>query len=672
MAKAKYDFSGYATKNNLKCTDGRTIHKDAFKAQDGTRVSLVWQHLHNDPTNVLGHADLENREDGVYAYCKFNDTPSGKNAKELVKHGDVNMLSIFANSLKQAGTDVVHGVIREVSLVISGANPGALIDNLNFAHADGSVTHADDEAIIYTGMSFSSQEIEHGSDDKPAGTNQNGKSLTIEELMAQAGLTVSHAGTKDDKTVDEIFNSLTEEQKTLFHAMVGRALSGEVEHSNLNDKGELMMKYNVFNNEDRPGSAQKKLTDDQLKTIFHDAVEAGSLKAAFLAHTVDYGIENIDYLFPDAKLVSNSPDLVKRRTEWVDGVISGAKHSPFSRIKTMSADLTYDDARAKGYIKGNLKKEEFFGLSKRVTTPTTIYKKQKLDRDDIIDIVDLDVVAWLKAEMRIMLDEEIARAVLIGDGRPVEDPSSPGNPNPDKIDETHVRPIATDDSFYAHQVQLAANVAGNNLIEQIIRSMEYYKGSGNPTMYTTQSILTDMLLVKDKIGRRLYNNKAELVSALMVKDIIPVEVMAGATTSNGNLLAIIVNMSDYTIGADKGGGISMFDDFDIDYNQYKYLMETRISGALTKPKSALIITRAAGTLATPVAPEFDDETNTITVPKVTGVVYKIDGEAVTYEGATTETEIEIDEDTTVSAEPATGYYFAPNITVDWTFEYVAG
>lgn len=433
-----------------------------------------------------------------------------------------------------------------------------------------------------------------------------------------------------------------------------------------------MMKYNVFDSEGSAVTPQKKLTEDQLKAIMHDAIEAGSLKASFMAHAVEYGIENIDYLFPDAKLLSNSPDLVKRRTEWVDGVISGAKHSPFSRIKTMSADLTYDDARAKGYVKGNMKKEEFFGLSKRVTTPTTIYKKQKLDRDDIIDIVDLDVVAWLKAEMRIMLDEEIARAVLIGDGRPVEDPADPSNPNPDKIDESHIRPIATDDNFYAHQIQLAANVSGNNLVEQIIRSLEFYKGSGNPTMYTTQGVLTDMLLIKDKIGRRLYNNKAELVSALMVKDIIPVEVMAGATTSNGNLLAIIVNMSDYTIGADKGGGISMFDDFDIDYNQYKYLMETRISGALTKPKSALIITRAAGTLAVPVAPEFDGETNTITVPKVTGVVYTIDGVAVTYVGVTTETDIVIEDDTTVSAEPATGYYFAPNNTVDWTFEYVAG
>ena len=669
MAKAKYDFSGYATKNNLKCNDGRTIHKDAFKAQDGQTVSLVWQHLHSDPANVLGHAVLENREDGVYAYCKFNDTPSGKNAKELVKHGDINMLSIFANNLKQAGTDVLHGVIREVSLVLSGANPGALIDNLNFAHSDGSITHADDEAIIYTGTNFSAKEIEHGTDDTPAGSaNQNGKPLSIEEFMAKAGFTVEHAGTKDDKTVDEIFASLTEEQKTLFHAMVGRALSdnGSIEHSNLNDKGELMMKYNVFDSEGRPVTPQKKLTDDQLRTIMHDAVEAGSLKASFLAHAVEYGIENIDYLFPDAKLVSNSPDLVKRRTEWVDGVISGAKHSPFSRIKTMSADLTYDDARAKGYIKGNLKKEEFFALSKRVTTPTTIYKKQKLDRDDIIDIVDLDVVAWLKAEMRIMLDEEIARAVLIGDGRPVEDPANAGQPNPDKIDESHIRPIAKDDNFYAHQVQLAANVTGNNLVEEVIRALAYYKGSGNPTFYTTLGVMTDMLLIKDKLGRRLYASKAELVSALMVKDIIAVEVMEGQTTANGNLLGIIVNMTDYTIGADKGGGISMFDDFDIDYNQYKYLIETRISGALTKPKSALVITRAAGTLVAPTVPTFVGATNTLTIPVKAGVVYLVDGE-VTAAG-----NIIITDDVTVHAEPADDYYFAANITVDWTFEYVAG
>ena len=668
MAKVKYDFGGYATKNNLKCTDGRTIHKDAFKAQDGQTVSLVWQHLHSDPANVLGHAVLENREDGVYAYCKFNDTPSGKNAKELVKHGDINMLSIFANGLKQAGADVLHGVIREVSLVLSGANPGALIDNLNFAHGDGTITHADDEAIIYTGMNFSPTEIEHGTDETPAGsTNQNGKTLSIEEFMAKAGLTVEHAGTKDDKTVDEIFNSLTEEQKTLFHAMIGRALTdGSMEHSNLNDKGELMMKHNVFDSEGNRVTPQKKLTEDQLRTIMHDAIEAGSLKASFMAHAVEYGIENIDYLFPDAKLLSNSPDLVKRRTEWVDGVISGAKHSPFSRIKTMSADLTYDDARAKGYVKGNMKKEEFFGLSKRVTTPTTIYKKQKLDRDDIIDIVDLDVVAWLKAEMRIMLDEEIARAILVGDGRPVEDPANAGQPNPDKIDESHIRPIAKDDNFYAHQVQLASNVTGNNLVEEVIRALAYYKGSGNPTFYTTLGVMTDMLLIKDKLGRRLYASKSELVSALMVKDIIAVEVMEGQTTANGNLLGVIVNMTDYTIGADKGGGISMFDDFDIDYNQYKYLIETRISGALTKPKSALVITRAAGTLVAPTVPTFVGATNTLTIPAKTGVVYLVDG-VVTAAG-----NIIITDDVTVHAEPAEDYYFAANITVDWTFEYVAG
>lgn len=665
MTKAKYDFSGYATKNNLKCSDGRTIKPDAFKAQDGQTVSLVWQHLHNDPENVLGHAVLENRADGVYAFCKFNDTKSGKNAKELVKHGDIKMLSIYANSLKQTGADVVHGVIREVSLVLSGANPGALIDNLNFAHSDGTINHADDEAIIYTGTEFSPTEIEHGTDETP-NLNQNGNKISLEEFISQIDSSVSHSGTTDDKTVDEIFNSLTDEQKTLFHAMIGRALTdGQMEHSNLNDEGEYIMKHNVFDAAGAP-VPQKKLTEDQLKTIMHDALEAGSLKASFLAHAVEYGIENIDYLFPDAKTISNSPDLVKRRTEWVDGVISGAKHSPFSRIKTMTADLTYDDARAKGYIKGNLKKEEFFGLSKRVTTPTTIYKKQKLDRDDIIDIVDLDVVAWLKAEMRIMLDEEIARAVLIGDGRPVEDPAHVGQPNPDKIDESHIRPISKDDNFYAHQVQLASNVAGNDLVEAVIRALSAYKGSGDPTFYTTLGVMTDMLLIKDKLGRRLYASKAELVSALMVKDIIPVEVMEGQTTTNGNLLGIIVNMTDYTIGADKGGGISMFDDFDIDYNQYKYLIETRISGALTKPKSALVITRANGTLVAPTAPTFVSGTNTLTIPTKTGVIYSVDG-VVKAAG-----DIVITDDVAVHAEPAEGYYFAANITVDWNFDYIAG
>lgn len=633
--KTKFDFSGYATKNGLKCSDGRTIQKDAFKHNDGETVPLVWQHLHNEPSNILGHAILENREDGVYTYGKFNETEVGKNAKELVTHGDITALSIYANDLKQRGQDVLHGSIREVSLVLSGANPGAFIDNLTIAHGDGNYSEDDTEAIIYTGL-----ELSHG-DDVPDVKNEH----------------LRHAGNKkDEKTVSDVFDTLDEEQKNVVYALIAHALSDEdIEHSNIDEKGGPIVKKNIFDKEDQKD--QKTLTHSQIQAIVTDAQKCGSFKEAFLAHTTTYGIENIDYLFPDAKTIADSPDFVSRRMEWVAGVINGAKHSPFSRIKSLSADITHEEARAKGYIKGSLKKEEFFALAKRVTTPTTIYKKQKLDRDDIIDITDLDVVAWLKAEMRVMLDEELARAILIGDGREVDDD--------DKINELNIRPIATDNEFYSHPVNVTANTSGATLIEAILRARPNYKGSGNPTLYTTETILTDMLLVKDKIGRRLYATETELASALRVSSIETVEVMEGVTGNKGDLLGVIVNMKDYVIGADKGGKVSMFDDFDIDYNQYKYLIESRCSGALTRPKSAIVIWRAPGILATPEAPTFVASTNTITIPTATGVIYSIDG--VEQEAG----DVVIAADTVVDAEPDTGYYFAPNTTNSWSFTYTA-
>jgi HK97 family phage prohead protease len=639
----KFDFSGYATKNGLKCTDGRTILKDAFKHNDGQTVPLVWQHLHNEPTNVLGHAILENRDDGVYCFGKFNDTEAGKNAKELVAHGDITALSIYANELEQKGKAVLHGAIREVSLVLSGANPGALIDNLSFAHGDGTLTEDATEAIIYTGLDLSKEKEE-------------------EPVVKHADPPPAEA----DKTVKDVFDTLNEEQKTVVYALIAEALGEagdaapedvtppeEVKHS---DEGEEIMKKNVFDKEDGADKPANTLTHAQLQTIMADAQKGGSLKDSFLAHIGEYGIDHIDYLFPDAKTITSSPEFIQRQMEWVTKVINGAKHSPFSRIKSMSADITVETARALGYVKGALKKEEYFALAQRTTLPTTIYKKQKLDRDDIIDIVDLDVVAWMKAEMRVMLNEEIARAALIGDGR------EPGTA--DKITETCIRPIAKDDNFYAHKVQVAANSSGSTLIEEMLRNRTNYKGSGTPDLYTTEAILTDMLLVKDKIGRRIYMTVGELAATLRVGSIVVVDLIATVTSDTGNLVGVMVNMSDYTFGADKGGGISMFDDFDIDYNQYKYLMETRCSGCLTKAKSALVFWRATGTLATPTAATFVQGTNTITIPTSTGVTYLIDGE---IHAAGTHV---ITEDAVVEATADDGYYFAPNQTVSWSFTFV--
>lgn len=628
MKKVKYDFGGYATRNDLKCSDGRTIRKDAFKENDGDTVPLVWHHMHNDPANILGHAVLENREDGVYVYGKFNNTESGINAKALVEHGDINRLSIHANGLVQKGKDVIHGSIREVSLVLAGANPGAFIDNIAIEHSDGSYTEDTSEAVISSGLELDFEDLEMFHEDEPAKKSE-------------------------DKTVADVFNSLSEEQKNVVYFMIGQALeAGDVEHSDDDYfyQGGERMKVNVFDKTDKEN--RETLSHSQIEAIISDAQKCGSLKESFLAHAEEYGIENIDYLFPDAKTVTPTPEMITRDMAWVRGVIDGAKHTPFSRIKSTAADITAEEARAKGYIKGNLKKEEVIKLLKRVTTPTTIYKKQKLDRDDVIDITDLDVIAWLKAEMRLMLDEEIARAVLIGDGREVEDP--------DKINEENIRPIAKDNELYAHPVNLAPNVSGNSLVEAILRARKNYKGTGSPTLYTTEDIITDLLLIKDKIGRRLYPTEAELASALRVKSIVAVEAME----TMPNLLGILVNINDYTIGADKGGQVSMFDDFDIDYNQYKYLIETRISGCLTKPKSALVFWRSQGIKATPVEPTFNDVTGVITIPTVTGVVYLVDGEPVTED-----VQLVADQTAVVTVEPDEGYYFASNITTSWEYTF---
>ena len=573
----KYDFSGWATKNNIKCSDGRTILRDAFKHNDGQTVPLVWNHQHNESANVLGHAVLENREEGVYAYCTFNDTEAGKNAKLLVEHGDVTALSIYANQLKQNGSNVMHGTIREVSLVLAGANPGAFIDSI-IRHGE----FCEDEAVIYTGENLSLEHADQKPSDKEDKAGEDDKGDGKVE------------GNKE-KTIKDVVDSMSEEQKNVLYALVGQALEGKemaqsaIEENNIEDGGEQEMKHNVF--EGKETDKENVLSHDAMETILKDAKRYGSLKESFLAHAENYGIKDIEWLFPDAKNVNMPPDFIKRDDSYVQKVMRGVHHVPFSRIKSMHADITADQARAKGYIKGKLKKEEVFTLLKRTTSPTTIYKKQKLDRDDVIDITDFDVVAWLKMEMRMMLDEEIARAILVGDGRLSSDD--------DKINEMCIRPIATDADLYCVKAKVSVGAAATEdeiakaFIRTVIKSRKEYKGSGSPTLFTTEDVLTNCLLLEDKNGRIIYDTVEKLATALRVKEIVTVEVMEGAKTKveeqEKPLMALMVNLVDYYVGADKGGAVNMFDDFDIDYNQQKYLMETRCSGALVKPFSAIAV-----------------------------------------------------------------------------------
>ena len=558
-----YDFSGWATKNNLLCSDGRTILKDAFKSDDGVTVPLVWNHQHNEPDNVLGHALLENRDDGVYAYCKLNDTEKGKTTKELIKHGDISALSIYANQLKQQGGKVIHGSIREVSVVLAGANPGAFIDSV-ICHNDES----DEEAVIYSGESISLAHAEQ--------TTETKKEETMKEETK-----------KDEKTVKEIFDTLTEEQKNVVYAIIGSIIE-EKENSNKKEEpkkaddieGGKVMKHNVFDNDVE--NKEDVLQHADVQAIFADAKRYGSLKDSVLQH----GITNIDYLFPEATNVNQTPEFVKRDTGWVEKVMRSVHHSPFSRIKSQFADITADDARAKGYVKGNLKKDEVFSLLKRSTTPTTVYKKQKLDRDDVVDITDFDVVSWVKGEMRMMLDEELARAFLIGDGRL--------SSSDDKINEQNIRPIYNDADLYTVKVEVdagenaTAEAKTKAFIKAVIKNRKEYKGTGSPTLYTTEDVVSDCLLLEDANGRFIYESIDKLKNTLRVADIVTVPVMEGAKgAKGGDLIAILVNLADYNVGADKGGAVNMFDDFDIDYNAQKYLIETRCSGALTKPYSAI-------------------------------------------------------------------------------------
>jgi len=695
----------------------------AFQHQDKVKVPLVWSHQHNDPELVLGHAILESRDKGMYAYGYLNGSDKANSMREAVKHGDVDRLSIYANRLKEDNKNVKHGDIKELSLVLAGANEGAVIENVYIRHGDevstleGEAVIIPEENIVIHGefkeegeldikdvlesLDEVQQPVIHGlleavlthSEDKPDETlvqtvfetlteeqrtvvqtlldealetqkPNEGDQVTTTEVENVDGATVEHA---DGTTVEEVIHSMSDEQKNVMYFMINEALAkagktASAAHSDIDTENVIKhaiqegldnMSRNVFEQNGTSEGVKNTLSHDELATIITAAKKSDSLKDTFLEHAATYGIEDINILFPDAQTLTSTPEFISRRMEWVSVVLSKTKHSPFSRIKTVHADITADEARARGYVKGNLKKEEVFKLLKRVTEPTTIYKKQKLDRDDIIDITDIDVIAYIKGEMRLMLDEEIARAILVGDGRDVA--------SEDKINEDKLRPIATDDDMYAHKVTLVSNASVQDKMDQIVRARAAYKGSGSPILFTTLNFLTDMLLDRDRQGRKLYGSRADIAAALQVSDIVDVEVLE----QHPDVVGIIVNLADYTIGADKGGQIAMFDDFDIDYNQQKYLIETRISGALTKAKSAIVIKREVGTLVTPVSPSFNGGTNEITYPSTTGVVYRVDGVPQTGTKVITAT-------TDVEATPATGYSFPTNTVTSWTFQPSAG
>lgn len=590
MGAEKYDFSGWATRNDLKCSDGRTIRKDAFKDCDGLVVPLVWQHYHDEPDNIIGHALLENRAEGVYTWGKLNDTPNGKKVKELIRNGDVTALSIYANQLKQQSGNVTHGLIREVSVVWAGANPGAYIDHPVLAHSDGTTDENFDEGTIYTGLTFTVEpdeaQVEHAEPEAKTG----------DEEKSEEKKTVAEA---KEKTVKDVLDTFNEEQKDVLYYMIGEALEqagadededDEVEHSD--NGGNDFMKHNVFEREE---DQYEVISHADVESIFNNAKNrTGSLKAAVsdYAESIEHSITDIDVLFPDYKELNTPPDFVKRNDDWVNVVFNKVHKSPFTRIKTTTANITADEARAKGYIKGHQKIEEVFGLLNRTTDAQTVYKLQKFDRDDLLDITDFDVVAWVKGEMRMMLNEEIARAILISDGRQ--------NGHENKIKEDKIRPIWKDDDFYTIHRTVNYEAAETNydkselIIEAVLRARKDYKGSGNPDMFVDPDMLTTMLLAKDTTGRRIYNSVSDLASALRVNNIYEVPIFEGQVRKDSNnnyfgLLAIIVNLADYNLGANKGGEVTLFDDFDIDYNRYSYLIETRSSGALIKPYSAIAV-----------------------------------------------------------------------------------
>lgn len=566
------DFHGWATKNDLLCSDGRIIRQDAFRENDGQTVPLVWNHQHNDPNNVLGHALLENRPEGVYTYCTFNDTDNGKNAKILVQHGDISALSIYANKLKQDGANVLHGAIREVSLVYAGANPGASIQAVIRHSEDGEDYHNDDEGVIFTGENFSLYHAEEY-DKKENDTMPN------EELTHADG----------EKTVADVFNTLTEEQKTVVYALIGQAL----EDAGADNKEDKNMKHNVFDNDTQDSVL---VHSEILEGALADAKRYGSLKESFLQHASQYEFEaGFDKLFPEPKSLNNPPMMIREDDSWVAKMMNGVHHTPFSRVKSRFAQMDETEARARGYIKGKMKKDIALATMKRTTSPTTVYIKMKMDRDDVVDITDFDVIAWQRAEMRRNLDRELAVAMMMGDGRDLS--------SDDKINEQNIRPILTDDDLFTIKYTVTEGVdykiTGDSysdndsickgVVRAAIKARKDYKGSGNPTFWTTEDMLNDLLLIEDQNGRRIYESIDKLATAMRVKEIVTVPELESKT----DIYGLIFNPADYTTGADKGGAVNMFDDFDIDFNQMKYLMETRMSGALTTPYSAIVLKKAS-------------------------------------------------------------------------------
>jgi hypothetical protein len=649
------DFSGYATKAGLKCSDGRTVTPQAFQHMDGKTVPLVWQHGHSNVENVLGHAILEARADGMYAYGFFNGTKGGQTAKAMVEHKDINALSIYANKLVEQGKSVLHGVIREVSLVLAGANPGALIDWVQIQHADGEIVDSADEALIFTGEPLAHSE--------PPVEEEEGD---VEEEEEKDD--IEHAA-GDDMTVQDVVDGFSDVEKDVVAYLVGAAMEqakGQAAaHSDKKNEGDLThqegngeMSRNVFeqNGAGAPVRERHELSHDAVRGIMNDAQKIGSLRDAVEAYAIQHGIDDIDLLFPDAQTLENTPQCV----------LSGTKHSPFSRVKTLLADITQAEARAKGYIKGNYKIEEWFGITKRTTDPTTIYKKQKLDRDDVVDITSFDVIAWLKQEMRMMLEEELARAILLGDGRDVSDDDKIKDPMGAPAGDG-IRSILNDHELFVTtvNVNLATNASWDSVVDSVQNGMEYYKGSGTPTFYTTISTLNKFLQAKDAVGRRLYPTQADVAAALGVDSIVKVEPM----NDYDDVVGIIVNLADYNIGADKGGEVTTFEDFDIDYNQQKYLIETRLSGALTKIKSAVVI-RITGAsdqeLDQPPAPTFNRTSGVVTIPTATNVVYKnADTGATLSSGA--QSALAEGASLNVQATPASGYYFANDANTLWPF-----
>lgn len=663
-----HDFSGYATVANRKCSDGLTIMPQAFAHMDKCKVPLVFQHVHNDQKQVVGHVVLEHRDNGdkkgMYAYGFLNETAAGVNMKELIRHKDLDSLSIFANNVTiKEKNKVVHGNIREVSVVLSGANPDARIDFVRIKHSDepGDYTDLDDEAVMVFGEkldfvhSDDTDVIEHKTMQEVFDTLNEEQTEMVLVLVEQArkGANVEQSGMDEDNDADDTSDDTDQDPSDgtdLAHK------EGQMTRKNIFEDNGTEIKHS----NGAGGYNGSGLTTEQITTLLHSAQQMKSLKDAILAHADDYGITNIEVLFPDAQMIDKRPEWITRRIEWVEGVLNGTQKLPFSKIKSRHADLTHEEARAKGYIKATMKKEQFFTISQRETSPKTIYKKQKLDRDDIIDITDFDIVAWLWVEMRFMLREEVARAILVSDGREVDDP--------DKINENNIRPIAYDDEFYTDVVSLAAGTTSLQLVDAVIANRYKYKGSG-PTAYMSVQEMTALLLVRDADNKRMYRTKADLAAELLVRDIVEVEVLENVKRDGKDLVMIIVNLSDYAVGSTKGGEITTFEDFDIDFNQYKYLIETRLSGALTRYKTAQVILRGTATLATPSVPTFNTSTGVLTVPTVTGVVYRnVDNPAspvVLSAGA--QTAIASGATVKVDAVPASGYYFPHGFDDDWEF-----